>query len=78
MAYIVNINLETCEGDGDCVKNCPVEILSLDVRPADIPAPATAENPEKVSIVSGDAAECTGCMACVEVCVSESITIQEI
>ena len=78
MAYIVTINVETCEGDGLCVENCPVEILSLAARPPDVPAPETAEDPEKVSIVSGDAAECTGCMACVEVCLSESITIQEI
>jgi ferredoxin len=78
MAYIVTINLETCEGCGDCAENCPVDILSLDARPADIAAPDTAEDPEKVAIVSGDAAECTGCMACVSVCPSESITIQEI
>jgi ferredoxin len=78
MAYIVTINLETCEGCGDCAENCPVDILSLDARPGDIPAPETAEDPEKVAIVSGDAAECTGCMACVSVCPSESITIQEI
>jgi NAD-dependent dihydropyrimidine dehydrogenase PreA subunit len=78
MAYIVTINIETCEGCGDCAENCPVDILSLDARPADVPPPDTAEDPEKVAIVSGDAAECTGCMACVSVCPSESITIQEI
>jgi NAD-dependent dihydropyrimidine dehydrogenase PreA subunit len=78
MAYIVNINVDTCEGDGNCVDNCPVEILSLVARPADSPPPETAEDPEKYAIVSGDAAECTGCMACVEVCVSESISVQEI
>jgi ferredoxin len=78
MAYIVTINVETCEGCGDCAENCPVDILSLDARPADIPPPETAEDPEKMAIVSGDAAECTGCMACVSVCPSESITIQEI
>lgn len=78
MAYIVTINVETCEGCGDCAENCPVDILSLDARPDDIPAPETAEDPEKVAIVSGDAAECTGCMACVSVCPSESITVQEI
>jgi ferredoxin len=78
MAYIVTINIETCEGCGDCAENCPVDILSLDARPADVLPPDTAEDPEKVAIVSGDAAECTGCMACVSVCPSESITIQEI
>jgi NAD-dependent dihydropyrimidine dehydrogenase PreA subunit len=78
MAYIVTINIETCEGCGDCAENCPVEILSLDARPADVSAPETAEDPEKVAIVSGDAAECTGCMACVSVCPSESMSVQEI
>jgi NAD-dependent dihydropyrimidine dehydrogenase PreA subunit len=78
MAYIVTIVEETCEGEGDCVDNCPVDILSLIARPADIPPPDTAEDPEKVATVSGDAAECTGCMACQEVCPSESITVQEI
>jgi ferredoxin len=78
MAYIVTINQETCEGEGDCVDNCPVEILSLIARPADFPVPETATDPEKMATVSGDASECTGCMACVEVCPSESMTIQEI
>ena len=78
MAYIVTIDEATCEGCGDCVENCPVVILGLGARPADIPAPETAEDPDRVAVVTGDAAECTGCMACVEVCPSESITIQEI
>jgi len=78
MTYIVTINVETCEGEGDCVNNCPVEILSLIARPPDIPAPDTATDPTKMATVSGDPAECTGCLACVEVCPSESTMVQEI
>jgi len=61
--YIVSVNQDICEGCGDCIDSCPVEILSL--------------NDTGKAYVSGDEAECMGCESCVAVCESGAITITE-
>ncbi|MCL4464954.1 MAG: 4Fe-4S dicluster domain-containing protein [Chloroflexi bacterium] len=61
--YIVNINLDACDGAGECVEVCPVAILSV---------------VDGKSQVTGDMAECLGCESCVAVCPQQAITIQEV
>ncbi len=64
--WIVNINQETCEGDGDCVSACPAAILSVE------------EHSEPKATVSGAMDECLGCEACTVVCKTGSITLTEV
>lgn len=60
--YSINIDLEKCEGCGDCVEICPVGILSLG---------------EDGKAVVGDVTECEGCESCVAVCNNEAVTLTE-
>ncbi|MGB8646957.1 MAG: ferredoxin family protein [Anaerolineae bacterium] len=62
----VQINAETCEGDGDCVDVCPVTILTMG-----------EVNAQPAAAVTGDTEDCIGCMACVNACPSGSITVAE-
>jgi NAD-dependent dihydropyrimidine dehydrogenase PreA subunit len=60
--YVVTIDPEKCQGDGECVDVCPVSILSL---------------ADGKAVVSGDMSECLGCESCVSTCPHGAITVQE-
>lgn len=61
MGYTVNVDVDKCVGDGECVDVCPVEVYELQG------GKAVAVNEE----------ECLGCESCVEVCDQGAITIEE-
>ncbi len=63
MPYRVTVNKETCDGDGECVEICPVDVYELDAN-------------GKAEPVNMD--ECIGCESCIEVCPTDSITVEEI
>ncbi|MBW1975721.1 MAG: 4Fe-4S binding protein [Deltaproteobacteria bacterium] len=58
----VTVNKDTCEGCGECVEVCPVDVYELVDGKAE---PVNAE-------------ECLGCESCVEVCETGSITVEEV
>lgn len=59
--YSVQIDLEKCQGCGECVDICPSEVLEM--------------VDEKASVANPD--ECAGCESCVEVCEEGAITVTE-
>ncbi|MEW5909435.1 MAG: ferredoxin [Thermodesulfobacteriota bacterium] len=61
MAFLVTVDQEKCEGCGECVEVCPVEVYEL--------------VDDKSSPVNAD--ECLGCESCVEVCEPGAITVEE-
>jgi NAD-dependent dihydropyrimidine dehydrogenase PreA subunit len=63
--FAINIDLEKCEGCGDCVEICPSEVLSV-----------VEENGKKFAKVSNEE-ECIGCMACEDACEEGSLTVTE-
>jgi NAD-dependent dihydropyrimidine dehydrogenase PreA subunit len=65
--YIVNIDIDKCEGCGDCVEVCPVELLEL-----------VEEDGKKYASFIGDANDGIGCMASEEECPDGAITVTEI
>jgi NAD-dependent dihydropyrimidine dehydrogenase PreA subunit len=64
--YVVTVDMELCEGCGDCVSTCPNELLSL-----------VQENGKKVATYSGAPDDCLGCFSCESTCPSGSISIAE-
>ena len=65
--YIITIDPDKCEGDGDCNAVCPVTILAL----AEV-------NGKKITIVQGSPDDCMGCDSCVTTCTHEAITVTEV
>ncbi len=62
MAFVPTVDEDKCEGCGECVDVCPVEVFELE---------------DDVSkVVNGE--ECLGCESCVEVCEPGAITVEEI
>ncbi|MFN2268811.1 MAG: ferredoxin [Desulfonatronovibrio sp.] len=62
MGWQVTVDTDKCNGDGECVDVCPVEVFELNNGKAD---PVNME-------------ECLGCESCVEVCETEAITVIEV
>jgi Na+-translocating ferredoxin:NAD+ oxidoreductase RNF subunit RnfB len=60
--FFVKIQSEMCNGCGECVDVCPVDVIVLKDKKA------VAEKEE----------ECLGCESCVEVCKNKAISIEEI
>jgi NAD-dependent dihydropyrimidine dehydrogenase PreA subunit len=60
--YSINVNAETCEGCGDCVGTCPVDMFEVK---------------ENKAVVIGNQEDCVGCESCVSVCPSSSVTVEE-
>ncbi|HAE88050.1 TPA: ferredoxin [Candidatus Marinimicrobia bacterium] len=56
MAVVIDVNV--CEGHGDCIEVCPVEALSL--------------NEDNKAVCDEDL--CTDCMACISACPVEAIS----
>ncbi len=64
--WVITIDPDKCQGDGDCGETCAVTILS------------TAEvNGKKIAVVQGNPDDCLGCMSCVTTCQHEAISVVE-
>jgi NAD-dependent dihydropyrimidine dehydrogenase PreA subunit len=61
MSYMIKVDKNKCDGDGECVDICPEEVYELVDGKA-----------EPVNMDS-----CTGCESCMEVCPNGSITVKE-
>jgi NAD-dependent dihydropyrimidine dehydrogenase PreA subunit len=61
MAYTVVVDAEKCNGDGECVDVCPVEVFELQSG--------------KAVVINEE--ECLGCESCVEVCEPGAVTVEE-
>jgi len=61
MGWTVTVDTDKCNGCGECVDVCPVEVFELQ----DGKCAATNEE------------ECLGCESCVEVCEASAITVEE-
>ena len=59
--YKIDIDLEKCQGCGECVDICPSEVLEM--------------VDEKASVADLD--ECAGCESCMEVCEEDAINVTE-
>ena len=64
VVYVIAIEESKCTGDGTCVDICPVKVLEL-----------REGSEKKATAVNAD--ECLGCMACVNTCEHQAITVTE-
>jgi len=65
--YIIKIDIQKCEGDGECVSICPNTIFELEEVEG-----------KKVAVISSDMGDCLGCESCVTICPSTAITLTEV
>jgi len=62
VVYQVTIDVDKCEGCGECVDNCPASVLEMEG--------------DKAAVVNAD--DCLGCETCVSVCPNEAVTVEEV
>ncbi len=58
------VDIEKCDGCGDCVEECSVECITLE-----------GEGDDKHAVVNAE--ECTDCETCVDVCEKGAISMTE-
>jgi NAD-dependent dihydropyrimidine dehydrogenase PreA subunit len=61
MGWEVTVEKEKCTGCGECVDNCPQQVLEL------------ADGKSEPANID----DCIGCETCVEVCPEDAITVSE-
>lgn len=64
--YIIKVDVQKCQGDGDCVETCPTTIFTLEEVAG-----------KKIAVVSGNVEDCLGCESCVSICPTGAISLTE-
>lgn len=64
--YIVSVDIDQCQGCGDCVDICAVGALAI-----------VEEDGTKYAMFTEDPSECLGCLSCEEVCEEGAISVME-
>lgn len=64
--FIITIDIEKCKACGDCIENCPQQLITL-----------VEEAGKKYALFTGNPDECSGCMSC-ETCEDNAVTITEV
>lgn len=65
--YIVSVDIDKCKACGDCVENCPNEMIVL-----------VEEDGKKYALFNGSPDDCIGCLSCEESCEEGAITVTEL
>jgi len=65
--YIVTVDIDKCQACGDCIENCPNEMLVMH-----------EENGKQYAMFTGDPDDCIGCLSCEASCEEGAITVTEL
>ena len=64
--FIVTIDIDKCEACGDCVDNCPEQMIAI-----------IEEDGKKYAMFTGDPDACSGCLSCEASCAEGAVTVAE-
>jgi ferredoxin len=64
--YLISIDVEKCQGCGDCVDTCPSELLAV-----------VEEGGKKHAVSKDNRDDCLGCFACQEICAEGALAVTE-
>jgi NAD-dependent dihydropyrimidine dehydrogenase PreA subunit len=65
--YVITIDIDKCQGCGDCVDTCPNLLFAV-----------ANDNGKKYAMVSGDPEDCIGCLSCESACAEGAVTVTEL